>query len=43
VALTDPTTVQPSNHLEVVMRMLLNAVIDTEAGNEAARTGALGT
>lgn len=24
------------------MRMLLNAVIDTEAGNEAARTGALG-
>jgi hypothetical protein len=29
------------NHLEVVMRMLLKAVIDTEAGSEVFRRGAV--
>jgi hypothetical protein len=43
--MTQPISAQTSRHrgptqLEVVMRMLLKAVLDTQAANEVFRTGA---
>jgi hypothetical protein len=38
----DGATLAPPNDVETVMRMMLKAVMDTQAGNEAMRNGSLG-